>query len=301
MSTSTITIAERRSGVVARTADYVALTKPRIAALVLVTVAAGAFVATWGQPDPLVVLHAMIGTLLVAASGSALNQYIERNSDARMARTISRPLPASRLTGGEVLVFAGVCVISGLVYLAASLNWLTAIIGALTWVMYVLIYTPLKSRSAWNTHVGAIAGAMPVLIGAAATGGSGQPALVLFSILLLWQFPHFMAIAWLYRDEYARAGLKMAPVVDPSGRIAGVQAVLCALALLPLSFFAAWHYPPHDATIFMLAALVLGGGQLACAIAFCLAMNCRTAKLLLRASLIYLPALLLLLIALPLL
>ena len=212
-----------------------------------------------------------------------------------------RPLPAARLGGGEVLIFAMACVVVGVVYLYFTTNALAALVAAATWLLYAVVYTPLKSRTAWNTHIGAVAGAMPVLIGAAAVGGRWQPAAVLFSLLLLWQFPHFMAIAWLYREQYARAGLKMAPVVDPSGRIARLQAVFSALALLPLSFYAAWHYPPGETQVYMLAALLLGAGQLACAIAFCVWMNNVTARWLLRASLIYLPALMLLLIALPLL
>lgn len=301
-STSASTVASaRRTGVLTRIADYVELTKPRIAALVLVAVAAGGFVASLGQPHPLALLHALIGALLVAASASAMNHFLERHSDRRMQRTAQRPLPAGRLAPGEALAFAGLTGVAGVVYLAAALGWLPTLFAAGTWAIYVLAYTPLKSRTVWNTHVGAIAGAMPVLIGAAATGGRWQPAAVLFCIVLLWQFPHFMAIAWMYRRQYAQAGLQMSPVVDPSGRRAGLQAVVCALMLLPLSFLAAArYYPPLDATAFMLAALLLGGGQLVFAIAFCLRTSDATARWLLRASLVYLPSLLILLMALPL-
>ena len=300
MSLSTVTPA-RRLGLLARVSDYVELTKPRIAVLVLISVAAGGFVASVGQPNPFALLHALIGTLLTAASASALNHYLERHTDARMSRTANRPLPAGRLSGREVLMFASITIIAGLAYLCTTVGWQAAIFAALTWGIYVLAYTPLKSRSYWNTHVGAIAGALPVLIGASATGGHWQPAAALFCILLLWQFPHFMAIAWIYRKDYAAAGMMMSPVVDPTGRHAGLQAVVCALMLLPVSFLAATgHYPPFDASIFMLAALVLGTGQLICAVAFCLNMNDSSARLLLRASLVYLPSLLILLIALPL-
>jgi len=300
MSASTITSA-RRAGALARVADYIELTKPRIAMLVLVSVAAGGFVASLGQPDPLSLLHALVGTLLTAASASAMNHYLERQSDARMARTSDRPLPAGRLAEAEVLLFAALTMFAGVVYLGATLGWWPLCFAVGTWAIYVLAYTPLKRCSSWNTHVGAIAGAMPVLIGASAAGGYWQPAAALFCILLLWQFPHFMAIAWIYRREYASAGLQMSPVVDPSGRHAGLQAVVCALMLLPLSFVAAAHYYPlWNATVFMSAALALGSGQLLCAIAFCLHMNDATARLLLRASLVYLPSLLILLMALPL-
>jgi protoheme IX farnesyltransferase len=291
----------RSAGVIARLRDYVELTKPRIAVLVLISVAAGGFVARWGQPDPIALFHALVGTLLVAASASAMNHYWERGIDMRMRRTRNRPLPAGRLSEQEVLLFAAATVFAGVVYLAITLGALPLLFAIATWVIYVLVYTPMKSRSHWNTHVGAIAGALPVLIGASAAGGTWQPAAALFCIVLLWQFPHFMAIAWIYREDYAAAGMKMSPVVDPTGRHAGMQAVVCALMLLPLSFLAATgHYPLFDASVFMLAALVLGAGQLACAIAFCLHTNDTTARLLLRASLVYLPSLLILLIALPL-
>ena len=300
MSMSTVTTTPRVS-LLARVMDYVSLTKPRISVLVLISVAAGAFVASLGQPNPLALLHALIGTLLTAASASALNHYLERDTDARMRRTADRPLPAGRLTSGEVLLFATLTIIAGITYLLFTVGWLPVLFAALTWGIYVWAYTPLKSRSHWNTHVGAIAGAMPVLIGASATGSHWQPAAALFCILLLWQFPHFMAIAWIYRKDYAAAGMQMSPVVDPSGRHAGLQAVVCALMLLPLSFLAATgHYPPLDAFIFMSAALLLGTAQLICAIAFCLQLNDTSARLLLRASLVYLPCLLILLIALPL-
>jgi protoheme IX farnesyltransferase len=300
MSMSSITTAPRPT-TLSRLADYVELTKPRIAALVLVCVAAGAFVSSWGQFDPLVLVHALAGTLLVAASASGLNHYLERESDARMARTASRPLPARRLSGGEVIVFSVICGVVGFAYLFALVNTLAALVGAATWITYVLFYTPLKSRTPLNTHVGAVSGALPVLIGAAAVSGRPAPALALFAILLFWQFPHFMAIAWIYREDYARAGLKMSPVVDPSGRSAGLTAVLNALALLPLSYFAVAHYPPADAAVFLVVALVLGAAQLACALAFCWRRDVASARRLLRASLVYLPVILLLLIALPLL
>jgi protoheme IX farnesyltransferase len=301
MSMSSITTPAARATTLSRLADYVELTKPRIAALVLVCVAAGAFVSSWGQFEPLVLIHALVGTSLIAASASGFNHWLERHSDARMTRTASRPLPAGRLSVGEVITFSIVCGIAGFAYLLLLVNGLAALVGAATWITYVLLYTPLKSRTPFNTHVGAVSGALPVLIGAAAAGGRLEPALALFGILLFWQFPHFMAIAWIYREEYARAGLKMSPVVDPTGRSAGLTAVLNALVLLPLSYFAVAHYPPWEAGVFLIAALALGAGQLACALLFCWRRDVASARRLLRASLVYLPAILLLLIALPLL
>jgi len=202
MSTTAIAVTPSRLAVWARVRDYVELTKPRIAVLELVVVAASAVVATWGQPDPLIVVHAMVGTLLVAASASAANQWLERFRDARMTRTADRPLPSGRLAAWEALTFSAVTLLAGGVYLgclvnASALGWALA-----TWLVYVLAYTPLKTVSAANTAVGAVAGALPVLIGWTATG---QPidarAAALVLVLFLWQFPHFMAIAWLYRDQ----------------------------------------------------------------------------------------------------
>ena len=205
--------------------DYLELTKPKISVLVLVTVAVAMFVGNAGLPSPWLLLNALAGTALVAASASALNQRLERRTDALMERTATRPLPAGRLSERDALVFGIVTIVAGLAYLAVVVNWLTAILGALTWLLYVPLYTPLKRTTPLNTVVGAIAGALPTLMGWAAVGGSfslaagggGLKAATLFLIVYLWQFPHFMAIAWIYRRQYAAAGLKMLTVVDPSG------------------------------------------------------------------------------------
>lgn len=285
-----------------RAFDYVELTKPRISVLVLVTVAVSSFIARWGQPDPLIMLKTLLGTFLTAASASALNQWLERRRDALMDRTSNRPLPAGRLSSTEVVAVAVVWIVVGTLYLGTAVNWTAAMFGLLTWFVYVCVYTPLKSQTWWNTAVGAVAGALPILIGWAATGASLDPrvdvrAAALFFVLFLWQFPHFMAIAWIYRKQYQRAGLRMLTVVDPSGRRAGVQAVVCALALLPVSFVPGLFAP--GAAAFVMAALALGVGQLICAVMFLVSTNETSARRLLRASLIYLPALLLLLVALP--
>ena len=300
MSTSTITIARRGLGALtARLLDYVELTKPKIAVLVLATVAVAHFVARWGQPNPWVLLHALLGTLLVASSASALNQWLERDRDALMQRTCQRPLPSGRLRSAEVVCFAVVSIVAGLAYLAFMVNLTTALLGLLTWVLYVWIYTPLKSRTSLNTAVGAVAGALPVLMGwAAADTRFDMRAFALFLIVLLWQFPHFMAIAWIYRKQYAQSGLKMLTVVDPSGRRAGVQAVLSALALLLVSLVPALLMP--DSSFYGLAAFGLGVGQLVCSILFFARLDDWAARLLLRASLVYLPALLALLMFVPL-
>ena len=256
----------------------------------LFVVAAAAVVATWGQPDPLVILHALIGTLLVAASASAANQWIERRLDARMSRTADRPLPARRLAAWEAAVFSACALVCGAIYLAAFVN-LTCLAWALaTWIVYVALYTPLKTVSPANTGVGAVAGALPVLIGWTATGAAlDQRALALTLVVFLWQFPHFMAIAWLYRDEYARAGHRMLTVVDPTGWRAGLQAVLSALALIPVSIVPVLGNPSLGSVLFVVAATLLGIGQLALAAVFWHGTTDSRARLLLRASLVYLP------------
>lgn len=274
-----------------RAHDYVELTKPKIVLMELVTVAVAGVVASGGAPDVWLVLHALIGTVLVGAGASAWNQWLERHSDALMPRTADRPLPAGRLGSREVVMLGSLASLSGVVYLGLLTNAVTAALGAATWALYVAVYTPLKARSPVNTVVGAVAGALPILMGWTAVGGRlGLSAATLFLIVFLWQFPHFMAIAWIYRRQYAAAGLKMLSVVDPSGVRAGAQAVWGALALVPVSLLPALISFAGPA--YFLWALALGVGQLACAALFCLRMNDDSARVLLRASLIYLPALL---------
>ena len=295
MSTSAISYAGRRSGVLARLADYFELTKPKIAFLVLVTVAMSAFVADYGSPSALLLVHTLIGTTLVAASASAMNQWLERHTDALMPRTADRPLPAGRLHAAEVLVFGAVAIVAGVGYLAWMVNFLTALLGLATWLLYAWIYTPLKSRTPANTAVGAVAGALPVLMGWCSVGAPlGMEALTLFLIVYLWQFPHFMAIAWIYRQQYAQAGLQMLPVVDPSGRRAGIQALISALALLPVSLLPTAMHLAGPA--YLVGALLLGLGQLAIAVWFMRRLHEESARGLLRASLVYLPALWMLLV-----
>jgi protoheme IX farnesyltransferase len=300
MSTTTIAASPPRTAAWAALRDYVELTKPRIAVMELVVVAAAAFAATWGTPDPLAVLHALVGTLLVAASASAANQWLERRQDARMPRTADRPLPSGRLAPWQAATFSAVLLAAGLVYLLALVNSASAAWALATWAVYVLAYTPLKTRSSANTAVGAVAGALPVLIGWTATGAAiDSRAVALVLVLYLWQFPHFMAIAWLYRDQYARAGHQMLTVVEPTGRRAGWQAVLAALALVPVSLVPVLENPGPGSILFIVAAAVLGLGQLALAAAFWQAASDRRARLLLRASLVYLPTLLAMLMLAP--
>src|SRR5439155_18037626 len=230
------------------------------------------------------------GTLLVAASASAANQWLERRHDGRMARTASRPLPAGRLSGGEALVFSSVCFLGGFAQLALNVNLTCAGWALVTWAIYVLAYTPLKTVSATNTAVGAVAGALPVLIGWSAVGIElDRRSLALFLILFLWQFPHFMAIAWLYRRDYAQAGYKMLTVVDPTGRRAGWQAALAALAIIPVSIVPVLAAPGLGIVLYATGAVLLGMGQLVLAVLFWQRPSDGIARLLLKASLVYLP------------
>jgi protoheme IX farnesyltransferase len=300
MSTSTLTVTQPRTAVLSRLFDYVELTKPRIAVLELVVVVAAGCMATWGQPDPRLLLLAIFGTLLVAASASAANQWIERRQDARMTRTVSRPLPAGRLGSREALVFAAVCLVAGTLQLALFVNLACAAWALAAWAMYVLAYTPLKTASTMNTTVGAVAGALPVLIGWTAVGGAlDHRAAALLLVLFLWQFPHFMAIAWLYRRDYTQAGYQMLTVVEPTGRRAGWQAVIAALALIPVSLVPMLAIPGQGVVLYVAGAALLGAGQLIFAALFWQRATDWRARLLLRASLVYLPTLLVMLMLAP--
>jgi heme o synthase len=303
MSTSTLVTTRPRTGLVSQLLDYAELTKPRIAVLVLVVVVASAVMATWATSSPLnpwSVFHACLGTLLVAGSASAANQWLEVRRDGRMNRTAGRPLPAGRVSTFGALVFAAVTLFVGLTYLAVMLPLSATLWAALTWLLYVAVYTPLKPLTSANTAVGAVAGALPVFIGWSAVSESLDiRAVALFLTLYLWQFPHFMAIAWLYREDYARGGYQMLPVVDPSGRRAGVQAVLSAAALIPVSTIPALAAPGWGGPLYLGIVTLLGLAQLLVAALFLARMNRESARRLLRMSLIYLPILLGLLVIIP--
>ena len=289
MNTTSWTVDQRWS-ISTRISDYAELCKVRISVLVLITVALSAVTAAWGHPNVAIVLHTLFGTALVAFSASAGNQWLERETDAMMGRTSHRPLPAARLSPWEVLSFGAALFATGVAYLYLFVNPLTAGLGLATWVLYVLFYTPLKRVTTWNTFVGAIAGAMPVLIGWSAVGNLRQDAVLaaaFFLTVFLWQFPHFMAIAWIYREQYAAAKLQMSTVTDPTGLRAGIQAVLGALALLLATLTPLIMLP--RASWLMVAVFVLGALQLISAIAFLRHRNEITARRLLRASIVYLP------------
>jgi protoheme IX farnesyltransferase len=292
MSISTPSYAPARSAAWQRAADYLALSKPKIMLMELVTVAVGAVVAGSGAVDFWLLVHTLLGTFLVAAGASAWNQWLEPHSDALMDRTADRPLAAARMTSWEVASFGTAAALIGVAYLGLRVNPSTAAVGALTWLIYVGVYTPLKSRSPVNTAVGAVSGALPILMGWTAVGRPlDLGAATLFSIIFLWQFPHVMAVAWIYRRQYGAAGLKMLPVVEPAGRRAGVQAVATALALVPVSLLPT--VLGFAGPLYLIWALALGLWQWCRAVSFLLCRDDRTARALFRATLIYLPALLL--------
>jgi len=291
MTAPPLVLTERRVHVLTRLADYIELTKPRIAGLVLVVVAVSALLSASEPVGFWRLSHTLLGTALVAASASAMNQWLERDRDGRMPRTADRPLPSGRLSSAQVLAFAATAVACGLVYLATIVILPAAGLGQVTWVLYVGAYTPLKRLTWLNTVVGAVAGAMPVLIGAAAVEGIDLAALTLFTIVYLWQFPHFMAIAWLYRRQYAAAGFRMLSVVDGTGRRAGRQALAVALMLVPVSLVPFTLYPLHALAAVPVLALAIV--QAAAAAAFLHRRDDPSARRLLRVSLVYLPGLLL--------
>jgi protoheme IX farnesyltransferase len=214
--------------------DYVQLTKPRIVVMILVTTVASAVIAGGGLLAPTELLALLVGTGMVAASAGAANQVWERVVDGRMPRTASRPLPDGRLTCGESGRFTAMLGVAGVAILGAMFGIVPAAVGAGTWLLYVLVYTPLKTRTAWNTTVGAVAGALPILIGYTAAGGGlgDAEAWLLFGVLAAWQYPHFMAIAWIYRRQYAEAGFRMTTTEEPSGRSAAMQSVVGSLAVI---------------------------------------------------------------------
>jgi protoheme IX farnesyltransferase len=279
----------RRAGWLSRVTDYVELTKPRIVVLELVTVVVAAHLAAPLGIPTIVLLHTVTGAALVAASAGAFNQWLEQKTDTLMKRTSTRPLPSGRLAPRQVFVFGALTLPLGLAELTLGVGWLTAAVALATWLVYVLAYTPLKTRSPLNTAVGAVSGALPILIGWTATGTPiDVRALALLGVMFLWQFPHFMAIAWLYRHEYARAGQRMLTVVDPAGLRAGAQALVGALALLPVSLVPAMSPDSGSPIIYCGWTLVLGGLQVAAALLFLFKRDDRTARRLLRASLVYL-------------
>jgi protoheme IX farnesyltransferase len=273
-----------------RAGDFVTLTKPRLNFLVLITTLAGMYL---GAPEgvPLAILvHGLLGTALVAGGAAALNQVWERETDSLMRRTRLRPIAGGRLRIADGTWFGVLLAGTGLVELTWEVNTLSAAVAAATLVSYVLVYTPLKKRTSLATLIGAVPGALPPVIGwAAATGTISTPAIVLFGIVFLWQMPHFLAIAWLYRDDYEHAGIPLLPVLEPDGRRTGQQALLYAAALWPVSLLPA-VVGIADAP-YSIVATVLGFGLIALSALFARNRTTKTARHLFLYSITYLPLL----------
>jgi protoheme IX farnesyltransferase len=275
----------------AKFSNYLELTKPRVTLMVVITMAFGFYIGARGEMDWILLLHAVIGTALVAGGTSALNQYFEREIDAKMLRTKNRPLPAGRLQPHEAMVFSIAISVAGIAHLLLAVNLLTALLAALTLISYVFLYTPLKQKSSLSTVVGAIPGALPPLGGwTAARGELSLEGWVLFAILFLWQLPHFLAIAWIYREDYRRGGLPMLTVVDPDGNSAGRQIISNCLALLPVSLLPT--ILGMAGRLYFVGALALSLFFLGCGIAVMRYRTNADVRRLLRASLVYLPVLL---------
>jgi protoheme IX farnesyltransferase len=272
-----------------RWADFVQLTKPRLNFLVVASTLAGYYLGTDGF-HPALLFHTVVGTALVAGGAAAFNQVFERDTDALMRRTRMRPLPDRRMPVATATWFAAALSLAGLVQLAWGANLLAALIALATLLSYALIYTPLKSRTPFATLVGGVPGALPPMIGwAAASGTLTIEAWVLFAIVFLWQMPHFLAIAWLFQEDYARAGLPMLPVVEPDGRSTAQQVVLYAAVLVPVSLLPT--IVGLSGRIYMAGAAILGIAFLALGIRFALQRNHINAKRLFLGSITYLPLL----------
>jgi len=275
-----------------RLRDFYELTKPRMNFLVTITTLVGCYMASTGRMNWTLLINTVIGTALTAASSAVLNQFVERGYDALMRRTQDRPIPAGRVTLLESMLFGTLLGLLGLVYLAVFVNLLTAFLGAITLITYIFLYTPMKRWSSLCTIVGAIPGAIPPVMGFTAFQNALSPAaLAVFGILFLWQMPHFLAIAILYKDDYARGGFKMLPVIDDESlTLTHRQIVIYSIALLPMTMLpAALHMA---GTAYFMAAVLLGLAFLGFAISSAATGTRADARRLFFASIIYLPLLL---------
>jgi heme o synthase len=287
---SAIATAEVKPRAAHRGADFITLTKPRLNFLVLITTLAAIYLAAPAGIPPAILLHALVGTALVAGGAAALNQAWERDTDLLMRRTRTRPIPGGRLRVADGAWFGLALSAIGLIELAWRVNVMSAAVAAATLVSYVLVYTPLKRRTSLSTLIGAVPGALPPMIGwAAATGTITLPAFVLFGIVFLWQMPHFLAIAWIHREDYARAGIPLLPVLEPDGRRTGQQALLYAAALWPVSLLPA--LVGLAGAPYSVVATMLGFGLIALSALFARHRTTTTARRLFLYSIIYLPLL----------
>jgi len=278
-----------------RVADLAELTKPRITLMVVLTAGIGLWLASGGEVSLGLALHTLLGTGLLAAGSSALNQVLEQDLDALMTRTADRPLPAGRMDPDVALIFGVALSIVGLLELTVFVNLLVALLGTVALAGYIFLYTPLKRVSSLATVIGAIPGAIPPLMGwAAVTDRLDAGAWVLFGILFLWQLPHFLAIAWMCREDYARAGLPMLPVVEPDGRSTARQMVLYGAALLPVSLLPT--VLGLTGPTYFLGTLTLGCFFLGVCVVFALRFSTQAARRVLLVSVFYLPAVLLVMV-----
>jgi protoheme IX farnesyltransferase len=276
-------------------AVYADLIKARLTLLVVLTTLVGFYLGSRSPVNYWLMLHAVLGTAMVASGAAALNQLLEREHDAKMRRTKNRPLPSGRLQPATVMVFGGVCACAGLLDLALVVNLTTSVIGAISLVSYLFIYTPLKRMTWLNTAIGAVPGALPPLMGwTAARGELSREGWALFAILAFWQLPHFLAIAWMYREEYQKAGFKMLPGIDPQGQRTGRQAVSHTLGLLPVSLCPFLFH--ITGPVYLCGALVLGLVFLWYAVQFARHMTIPRARQLFFVSILYLPALLVMMV-----
>jgi len=269
---------------------YIELTKPRITWLILMSTGVGYFFGLNRQApfNWALLIHTLVGTGLIASGTAALNQWWERESDKLMRRTASRPLPMGLMTANRALWFGIVLAVAGAAELALGVNLLAALLGVITLAAYLFVYTPMKSRTHLSTVVGALPGAMPPLMGyAAASGILDRDAWTLFFILFVWQFPHFLAIAWMYRDDYARAGIQMLPVVEPDGESTSRQIILYATTLIPISLLPVVF--GMSGKIYLFGALVLGVWFLYTGVRVAFDRTNVRARHVLLASVIYLP------------
>ena len=288
METVTAIQETRVTGMREKLAAFLELTKPRIAFMLVLTSAAGFYLGSKTGFDFALFLNSVIGITLLALGVATLNQVIERKTDALMERTAKRPLPIGKISTAEALVFGGILTISAEIYLAVLVNLLTAGLGLIVIVGYVLLYTPLKTKTSASTAIGAIPGALPPLMGwTSAANEITLGAWILFAMLFLWQFPHFLAIAWMYRDQYAKAGIKMLPVVEPSGRLTAHQIVVFTVMLLPISLTP--YFFGVSGFIYLIGAAILGVWFLFASIRAARAKSVEKARTLLLVSVIYLP------------
>ena len=279
------------SGGLRRGLDFLELTKPRVTLMVLITTFVGYYLGSDSAPGYSRLVATLIGTALASGGTLALNQFLERSSDALMERTRRRPLPDGRIQPAEALLFGAAAVAAGLVVLAAAVNGVSAWVTAAIVASYLLVYTPLKRKSSLCGIIGAVPGALPPVIGwTAARGEFDVGAWVLFAILFLWQIPHTLAIAWIYRDDFSRAGIRFLPIVEPDGLSTGRQIIEHCLALLAVSLLPTLI--GMTGALYFVAALVLGGGLLSYGIRLAMTRTSTAARRLLFASLIYLPVLL---------